>query len=82
MNLFELNDEEQDKLSDALISELRAIASGNFVLGSEPIMISTQMSVSSHLKSNRINRLSLGAYTVKEEYEFELDAQSNIATNE
>ena len=45
-------------------------------------MISTQMSMVSDVKSNRINLLSLGAYTVKEESEFALDAQSNIATNE
>ena len=82
MNLFELNDHEQDQLSDALISELKAIAGGNFVLGGDPILISTQQSVSSYVKSNRINLLSLGAYTVKEESINDLDAQSNLATNE
>ena len=40
------------------------------------------MSVDTQVKSNRINLLSLGAYTVKEDCEFELSAQSNIATNE
>lgn len=64
------------------MSELRAIANGNFELGSEPIQISTQMSIDTQAKSNRINLLSLGAYTVKEDCEFELSAQSNIATNE
>ena len=34
------------------------------------------------VKSNRINLLSLGALTVKENAEFDLSAQSNIATNE
>lgn len=81
VNLAELNDEEQEQLSDALISELRAIASGHFVLGADPIAISTQYSVASDVKSHRINLLSLGAYTVKEECEWELDAQSNIATD-
>jgi hypothetical protein len=65
-----------------LISELRAIAGGNFLLSGDPIMISTQQSVSSHVKSNRINLLSLGAFTVKEESVNDLDAQSNLATNE
>ena len=40
------------------------------------------MSIDTQVKSNRINLLSLGAYTVKEDCEFELSAQSNIATNE
>ena len=72
----------QEELSEALISELRAIANGNFELSGDPVQISTQMSVDTQVKSNRINLLSLGAYTVKEDCEFELSAQSNIATNE
>ena len=80
--LEELDEVDEDRLSEALISELRAIASGNFALQGDPVVISTQMSEVSHVKSNRLNLLSLGAYTVKEEGEFSINAQSNIATNE
>ena len=58
-----IDSEAQDQLSEALVSELRAIANGNFQLGGDPVVISTQMSEVS--RSNRINLLSLGAYTVK-----------------
>ena len=77
-----MNEIEQEELSEALISELRAIASGNFQLGADPICVSAQVSVASEVKSHRINLLSLGAYTVPEEAEHDLDANSNIATNE
>ena len=41
------------------------------------------MSVDSHVRSNRINLLSLGAHTVKDDRDSaEIGAQSNIATNE
>lgn len=82
MFLDELDESEEDRLSEALISEIRAIASGNFTLAGDPMVISTQMSEVSVVKSNRINLLSLGAYTVKEEGEFSINAQSNFATNE
>lgn len=82
MLLEELDEVDEDMLSDALISEIRAIANGNFSLHGDPVVISTQMSEVSHVKSNRLNLLSLGAYTVKEEGEGSLAAQSNIATNE
>ena len=39
-SLGELNSEDEEKLSDALISELKAIANGNFSLGGDPIIIS------------------------------------------
>ena len=79
--LEEYNDVESEELSEALISELRAIARGHFVLGGDPVQVSTQQSVDSNVKSHRINLLSLGAYTVNEDCEGELDAQSNIATD-
>lgn len=69
-----MNEEEQEQLSEALISELRQIANGNFQLGADPVVISTQMSEVSNVKSNRINLLSLGAFTVKEESQCALDA--------
>lgn len=82
MFLEEMDESEEDRLSEALISEIRAIASGNFAMAGDPVVISTQMSEVSQIKSNRINLLSLGAYTVKEEGEFSINAQSNFATNE
>lgn len=39
--LDEMDEEMQDELSEALMSELRAIAEGNFILSSDPIQIST-----------------------------------------
>ena len=83
LSLFlKLDEDEQDIISEALISELRAIANGNFAFGIEPIAVSAQLSVDSlPPKSHRLNPLSLGAYTVVEE-ENELGAQSNFATNE
>ena len=69
-------------ISEALISELRAIANGNFAFGENPVAVSAQLSVDSlQPKSHRLNHLSLGAYTVVEE-EHELGVQSNLATNE
>ena len=78
---MELNSDDEEKLSDALISELKAIANGNFSLGSDPIIISAQASDATYRHHTRINLLSLGAYTANNDSN-PLDAQSNIATNE
>ena len=51
-------------MSEALMSELKAIASGLFAISTDPVAVSFQMSVSSSKKA--INPLSLGAYTVNE----------------
>lgn len=70
-----MNNTDQDELSDALISELRLIAEGKFELGDEKVMVSSRLSSikeskspdkeeQESVKSNRINVLSLGAYTV------------------
>jgi len=80
-NLYEMTDLDEDLLSEALIQELKAIASGKFELGGDPVLVSAQVSELSRVKSTRINLLSLGAYSVKDEVGA-LDAQSNIATNE
>ena len=66
-----------DEISEDLISELRAIAEGNFELGGELHQVSSDMS---RQKSNKLNLLSLGALTVKDYDPAALDAQSNIAT--
>ena len=79
---MKLDEDEQDRISEALISELRAIANGNFGVSADPLAVSVQLSMDSvQPKSHRLNPLSLGAYTVVEEVN-ELGAQSNIATNE
>ena len=86
VNLAELSENEYDHLSDAVIAELKAIAEGKFNLpapddnraSSRLSEIKEQESV----RSNRINVLSLGAYTVTIPERVDLEAQSNIATNE
>lgn len=67
-------------VSEALISELRAIAEGNFELSRDPVLIGSSTEQSE--ASNRINLLSLGALTATYNDNCGLDAQSNIATNE
>ena len=41
LNLDEMSEIDEDRLSQALLSELRAIANGNFELCGEPLVVST-----------------------------------------
>ena len=80
----EMGELEEDMISEALLSELKAIAEGNFELCGDPLTvgISIERSEASHTKSNRLNLLSLGALTAHNFDHGGIDAQSNIATNE
>lgn len=42
LNLEELNEKEQDELSEILMGELQQIASGNFELGGDPVVVSSR----------------------------------------
>ena len=41
LNFDEMTEIDEDRLSQALLSELRAIANGNFELCGEPLVVST-----------------------------------------
>lgn len=69
-----MSEQDSDQISEVLISELRAIAQGNFELSSELCMVSAQRSEESRQKSNRLNLLSMGAYTAKDFDGVALDA--------
>ena len=42
LNLHELNEKEQEELSEMLMGELKQIASGNFDLTADPIIVSSR----------------------------------------
>ena len=95
LNLDELNEKEQDELSELLMGELHSIACGNFVLCGDPILVSSrQVSVNKieedeeekeeedgQNQNERINVLELGAYSVVNQSNADLSAQSNIPNN-
>ena len=93
LNLHELNEKEQDELSEMLMGELKQIASGNFDLTADPIVVSSRdptfydksasevpEEVPDEKGEQRINVLELGAKSVLNVDPADISAQSNIAT--
>ena len=93
-DLNELNEKEQDELSELLMGELQQIAGGHFVLCGDPIVVSSRELTANKIDEDeadkedeyqeprgRINVLELGAYSVANQGAGDLDGQSNIATN-
>ena len=89
VNLHELNEKEQEELSEMLMGELKQIASGNFDLTADPIIVSSRdptfydksaSELPEEKGEQRINVLELGAKSVLNNDPADISAQSNIAT--